>query len=152
MKLAEALILRADCQKRMEQLKQRLLRSAKVQEGNEPAEEPKALLAELEKVSAELQGLIQRINRTNSATAFGSGMVLADALAVRDVLKLKQAAYRDLAQAAVVTQDRFTKSEIKFRSTVNIAEVQKIADGLAVEHRELDARIQEANWRTELLE
>ncbi len=152
MKLAEALILRADCQKRMEQLRQRLLRSAKVQEGNDPAEEPKALLAELEKVSAELQSLIQRINRTNSATEFGSGMVLADALVVRDVLKLKQAAYRDLAQAAVVTQDRFTKSEIRFTSTVNIAEVQKIADGLAVEHRELDARIQEANWRTELLE
>jgi len=152
MKLAEALILRADCQKRMEQLKQRLLRSAKVQEGDNPAEEPKALLAELEKVSEQLKGLIQHINRTNSATEFGSGMALANALAVRDILKLKHTTYRDLAQAAVVSQDRFTKSEIKFKSTVTIAEVQKIADDLAVEHRELDARIQEANWRTELLE
>lgn len=33
MKLAEALIKRADCQKRIEQLRQRLMRSAKVQEG-----------------------------------------------------------------------------------------------------------------------
>ena len=37
MKLAEALILRADCQKRIAQLKSRLLVNAKVQEGDAPA-------------------------------------------------------------------------------------------------------------------
>ena len=36
MKLAEALIQRADCQKRIAQLRQRLTRSAKVQEGEQP--------------------------------------------------------------------------------------------------------------------
>ena len=36
MKLAEALILRADCQKRIAQLKGRLLVNAKVQEGDAP--------------------------------------------------------------------------------------------------------------------
>ena len=45
MKLAEALILRADSQKRFEQLKQRVVRSAKVQEGDEPPENPRDLLA-----------------------------------------------------------------------------------------------------------
>ena len=48
MKLAEALILRASHQRRMDELESRLLRSAKVQEGDQPAENPKALLAELE--------------------------------------------------------------------------------------------------------
>ena len=47
MKLAEALILRADCQKRLHEIKQRLIRSAKVQEGEEPPEQPQALLEEL---------------------------------------------------------------------------------------------------------
>ena len=70
MKLAEALILRADCQKRIAQLKSRLLTNAKVQEGDAPAETPQELIAELERVSAELLDLIKRINRTNSATAF----------------------------------------------------------------------------------
>ena len=46
MKLAEALIWRADAKKRLEQLKTRLVRVAKVQEGDAPAEDPKALLAE----------------------------------------------------------------------------------------------------------
>ncbi len=38
MKLAEALVLRADYQKRITQLKQRLLLVARVQEGDRPAE------------------------------------------------------------------------------------------------------------------
>jgi hypothetical protein len=43
MKLAEALILRADLQKRIEQLKQRILNNVMVQEGDEPAEDPSQL-------------------------------------------------------------------------------------------------------------
>lgn len=152
MKLAEALILRADCQRRIEQLKQRLLRSAKVQEGEEPPEDPAELRQELERISEELTQLIQHINKTNSVIELESGMTLSDALAVRDVLKIKRGIYRELAQSAVVTQDRYSKSEVKFRSTVNVAEIQKQADQLAKEHRELDAKIQAANWNTEVLE
>src|SRR6266481_1145799 len=66
MKLAEALILRADCQKRIAQLKGRLLVNAKVQEGDAPAETPQELIAELGRVSTELLDLIKRINRTNA--------------------------------------------------------------------------------------
>jgi hypothetical protein len=68
MKLAEALILRADCQKRVAQLKSRLLVNAKVQEGDAPAETPQELIAELGRVSSDLLDLIKRINRRNSAT------------------------------------------------------------------------------------
>ncbi|WP_298058836.1 DIP1984 family protein, partial [uncultured Campylobacter sp.] len=58
MKLAEALILRVDIQKRIEQLKSRLADNAKVQEGEKPSEEPKALLAELDALTSELERLI----------------------------------------------------------------------------------------------
>jgi hypothetical protein len=151
MKLAEALILRADYQKRIEQLKQRLLRNAKVQEGDKPAELPKDLMEELEQVSDELVQLIQRINKTNSASKIDADMTLSDALAVRDILRLKHGIYRGLAEAASVTQSRFSKSEVKFKSAVDISEVQKRADQLAKEHRELDTKIQEANWLVELM-
>jgi hypothetical protein len=150
MKLAEALILRADSQERLAQLEQRILRNAKIQEGDRPAEDPQALLAELEQTSAELTQLIQRINRTNSATGFEAGLTLTDALAARDVLRLKNKIYRELAQQATVTQGRFTRSEIKFESAVDVAAIQKQADELAKEYRELDTKIQEANWLTEL--
>ena len=80
MKLAEALILRADCQKRIVQLKSRLLVNAKVQEGDAPAETPQQLIAELGRVSTELLDLIKRINRTNSATVFAGRGTISDAL------------------------------------------------------------------------
>jgi len=152
MKLSEALILRADVQKRIEQLKQRLLRNAKVQKGDTPAEKPEKLIEEVEQLSEELTQLVQRINRTNSATEMESNVTLSDTLATRDALKLRHGIYTNLAKEATVTQSRFTKSEIKFHATVNVADIQKRADELAKEHRELDTQIQEANWRTELLD
>jgi hypothetical protein len=152
MKVAEALILRADHQRRLQQLKQRLLRNAKVQEGDDPAEDPRGLIAELERVAADLERLIQRINRTNAATALAGAGTVSDALARRDVLALRHGAYRDLAQAASVEQARYSRSEVKFRSTVDVAAIQRRADDLAREHRELDATIQASNWATELQE
>ena len=150
MKLAEALVLRADSKKRIEQLKQRIIRNAKVQEGDQPAEDPEALIREMEKTSQELLELIQRINKTNSVTEVESGVTLSDAIATRDILVLKNAIYRDLAQAASVTLDYRTKSEVKFMSTVNVQQIQENADLLAKTHRELDTKIQEMNWKSEL--
>lgn len=150
MKLAEALILRADCQKRVAQLKARLLMNAKVQEGDAPAETPQDLMAELNRVSTELLDLIKRINRTNSVTVFDETATISDALANRDVLALQRAVYVELVQTAAITQDRYTRSEVKYIATINVAELQKRADELAKNHRELDTRIQEFNWKTEL--
>ncbi len=49
MKIAEALALRSDIQKHLEQLKQRLVKNARIQEGDTPAEDPVELQSELEK-------------------------------------------------------------------------------------------------------
>lgn len=152
MKLAEALILRADSQKRFEQLKQRIVRIAKVQEGDEPPEKPKKLIVELEQVSDELVDLIKRINRTNSHAVYQDNKTLSDALAERDLLALRRGVYADLALAASVTHDRYSKSEVKFKSTVNVPEIQKQADEIAKAYREMDSRIQELNWKTELMD
>lgn len=151
MKLAEALILRADCQKRFAQLQSRLIGNAKIQEGDEPAENPTELIKELEGVANELVDLIKRINKTNSATVVANGKTISDVLAERDVLAMRRAAYNNLALNAAVAHGRLTRSEIKYVSTIKVAEIQKRADELAKEYRELDARIQELNWQTELI-
>ncbi|MCM3870346.1 MAG: DIP1984 family protein [Pyrinomonadaceae bacterium] len=151
MKLAEALILRADCQKRFAQLKSRLLANAKVQEGDQVAEDPKELAAELERVADLLADLVKRINKTNSATLFAGDGTISDALADRDVLASRRAVYTDLAQAAAITQQLFTRSEVKYVRTIDVVEIQKRADELAKKYRELDTRIQEFNWLTELV-
>lgn len=151
-KLAEALILRADCQKRIEQLKVRLSRSAKVQEGETPPEDPQALLKEMEGLLKELNQLIVAINRTNASVKFNEEMTLADALALRDVIGLKRKILAELIDAATVRQDRYSQSEIKYLSTINVAEVQKQVDKLSKEYRELDFQIQELNWKTEVID
>lgn len=152
MRLAEALILRADHQKRFEQLKQRIVSNAKVQEGDEPAEEPKKLLKEMEAVADELLNLISRINKTNSTTPYQGEKSLSDALAERDLIMLRRSVYSDLAKAASVVQSRTSRSEVKFKSTVSVPEIQKEIDALSKVYRELDSGIQELNWKTDLLD
>ena len=152
MKLAEALIQRADHRKRLDQLRERLVRVARVQEGDVPAEDPAALLAEVERTAAALTSLIQRINRTNSTTALDDGRTIADAIAERDTLRLRHMILTGLIQAAVTKQDRFTKSEVRFQSTIDIAALQRQADNLAQANRELDTKIQAANWLVDLLD
>lgn len=152
MKLAEALILRADCQKRIEQLRQRLVRSAKVQEGETPPEEPQVLLAELEIKLNELVDLIKRINKTNSQTIIQETMTVSDALAQRDICLLKRSLYGSLIDEATPNSNRYSQSEIKFLSTVNISELQTQMDQLSRDCRELDMKIQASNWQIELVD
>ena len=151
MKLAEALILRADIQKRIEQLKSRLAYNAKVQEGEKPSEEPKALLAELDALTSELERLIVRINLTN-CTAKVDGKSLTELIAKRDVLTLKAGALRAFAQVAAQKIDAYSRSEIKILSTVDVAALQKQVDELAKQIRQLDTMLQGANWQTDLIE
>jgi hypothetical protein len=152
MKLAEALILRAGHQRRLNELRQRLVSNAKVQEGDRPGEDPAALMVEVERVSDELTRLIQNINRTNAATPLDDGMTLSDALALRDALIAKHRIYRALVEAASIVQNVYSRSEVRFEATVNVAEVQARADDLARQHRDLDTHIQQQNWLIDLIE
>ena len=65
MKLAEALSIRADLQKKVAQLKERIKESAKVQEGDEPCGNLEELYKELDEAVVQLEDLIYRINITN---------------------------------------------------------------------------------------
>ncbi len=152
MKLAEALILRADYQKRAAQLRQRIVSNAKVQEGEEPAENPQLLLKEFEQLAEGTFDLIKRINKTNINTQFDAERSLTDALAECDILAVRRKVYADLVDAASASQDRYSRSEIKVESTVSVKEIQKQVDALAKAYRELDTAIQGLNWSTDLVD
>ncbi|MEO0870298.1 MAG: DIP1984 family protein, partial [Cyanobacteria bacterium J06642_11] len=145
------LIQRSDCQKRIAQLRQRLTRSAKVQEGEQPPENPQELLSDADGAIAELTGLIQRINQTNASTSFSEGS-LSDALAQRDTLLTKRSVLENLIQAASITHDRYSRSEVRFVSTVNIADLQRQLDHVSRDYRLLDAQIQSLNWQVDLID
>jgi hypothetical protein len=121
MKLAEALALRAEATRRIAQLRGRIVDNARYQEGEEPAEDAASLLAQTGEACAELESLIRRINRTNTAARLGAGTI-TDALARRDVLKLRHgvitAAGRDRGW------NRHLRSELTFISALPVADLR----------------------------
>ncbi len=150
MKLANALMERAELQTKIRQLGNRLMNNAQVQDGEVPAEDPVFLLRELDDAYAALEALIARINRTNSETLV-KGESLTVLLARRDCLAGKNEKLREFSGAASALVSRRTVGEIKIKSTVEVPSLQKKIDALSKELRELDALIQETNWTTELL-
>ena len=150
MKLAEALQLRADLQKRMGQLAERLHQNARVQEGEKPAEDPVELLAEYEDCAGQLEELMARINRTNCETRTEKG-TLTELLAKRDCLKMRVQTYHDFLMSASSLTQRGMRTEIRIFSTVPVPEYRKKADALSRQLRETDNAIQAANWTMELL-
>ncbi|GAA1552398.1 DIP1984 family protein [Dactylosporangium maewongense] len=154
MKLAEALALRADAARRVEQLRARITGSARFQEGETPAEDAAALLAEAGAVLDELESLIRRINRTNAATPLGDG-TLTDALARRDVLRLRHSVVTAAASAAAGEGQRGyrqLRSELKMLSALPVAELRAEADDVARQLREVDTAVQRTNWEADLLD
>lgn len=150
MKLAQALTLRKDLQVRMNQLASRLSDNAKVQEGQEPNEDPYALLKELDACHDEYVAIVNRINLTNTETIVGERR-LGDLVVERDALiKLVGLKRRFLSEASSLV-NRYSKTEIVIKSTVNVAQLQAEIDSMAREIRDRDTRIQELNWTTELL-
>lgn len=154
-KLAEGLSRRSDAQKRLEQLRSRAVACARYQEGETPAENAAELLDEARGVSDEIERLMRQINRTNAATELEPGLTITDAIAVRDMLAKRRSVVASIADAAVERDrgwGRQLRSELRELTDLPVAELRREADDLARRYRELDVRLQEANWATELAE
>lgn len=151
MKLAEALARRADLTARFTELRSRALAVAQHQEGDRPAEDPAELLAEADRAADELRELIVRINTTNLGTRMTDGESVTYALARRDVLRLRHRFRVELADRAIGGGTfRSLRSEIRQVSAVDVRALRGEADRIARELRELDTRLQEVNWATDL--
>lgn len=150
MKLAEALLERAGVQRSIEQLQERLKNVALVQAGEVAAEDPQALLRELDKAYGKLVVLVQRINRTNAATRVGDRCTLTDLLAQRDLLKKQNQFLHDFANAAVPKKERYAAGQAKYKPSVSVPEIRKAADKVAADYRKLEVQIQELNWQVEV--
>ena len=162
MKLAEALALRSDAQKRLAQLQSRAVASARYQVGEEPAERSTELLDQARATTDEVESLIRRINRTNATTELEAGVTITDAIAQRDVLALRRKLVTAVADAAaghggndddhVWAMARQMRSELRQLTDVPAGDLRREADDLARQYRELDVRLQAANWATDLVD
>jgi hypothetical protein len=149
MKLAEALQERADLNRKISQLEERISNNVTVQEGEKTAEDPNALIEELDEAIQRLNFLIAAINLTNCKTII-DGKTLTEWMADRDCLKRKAAAYQDIVRDASNLSGRALRTEIKVICAVNVREIQKKVDRISKELRLTDNKIQSANWSVEL--
>jgi len=156
MLLAEALVLRADRHKRLKELATRIENNARVPGGAAPDEDPEVLLEEATRVADELVGLVRRINRTNAATVAGEdeGATVSDLIAERDRARDMAKLLRGAAQAGTRGTGRGwgSREADATKAAVDVPALQREADRWAVRYRELDVRLQQLNWASELLE
>ena len=150
MKLAEALQLRADLKRQIEQLSNRLYNNAVVQQDEKVNEEPQELLKQLNLCQKQLQQLVCRINMTNCNSKV-DGETLTEMISKKDCLMSTISIYQRLADSANTNTFRATRTEIKILPTVNVKDIQKKIDSLSKQLRLLDNKIQKANWEIELL-
>ena len=150
MKLAEALSLKKDLEKRISDLKERLDNAVRVQEGDEPAENPTELLAEQNRCLEQLETLIYNINVTNMKVVNEDGKSMTKMLAERDVLTKRIGILRSTFNRAASYGDRYSRNEIRSVSTIEAKPLRQELDKFSKQYRELDMTIQRLNFTYDL--
>ena len=151
MKLAEALSIRKDLQKRIQQIRRRLGDNVKIQEGDEPAENPVELMKELDECLVNLEDLIWRINQTNLKTMNAAGKTVTQLMAEKDMLTLRLSVLRDTYDTASSQRERYSRSEIKMVTVIDVKQLSKQIDDYASKLRRLHVEIQALNFQTDLI-
>jgi hypothetical protein len=150
MKLAEALLLRADLQKKAASLRERIVANAVIQEGDKPHEDPNELMMQAFDVHEQLEKLMADINRSNLVAKLPDGRTLTQAVAERDTLTQKHG----LLQAGIAgtrkEPERYGVREIKWVAVLPVAKLQKQSDDIAKKLRTLNGLIQQTNWAHEV--
>ena len=146
MKLAEALLLRADLMKKIEHLQIRIAPLLIVSDDRLPQEDPDEVMAQLRKTILDLERIIIRINRTNNETQVEGEGLLMEALAKRDSLKMLSEKLRNIRHAAQINNS----GDKNLKTTIDIRKLQAEMDQTGRSFREIDSKIQEINWLTEL--
>lgn len=150
MKLAEALSIRKDLQKRIQQLEQRIKSNVKVQEGDEPLEDPNELMKELHSCLIQLEELIARINLTNIKTKNAEGLSITQLIAKKDTLTTRIGILRNIYSEATNIVNRYSSSELRIECVIDAKQLSKQIDDYSARLRKLDIEIQSLNFLTEL--
>ena len=151
MRLAEALSQRKDLEARITKIKELLQNVVRIQEGDQPAENPEELLSEMDQCLERLEYLIYRINVSNMQIVAEDGKNMTLLLAERDVLAKRIAILRNTFNEASSSGSRY-RNEIRYVTTIDVKAVRQQLGQFSQEYRQLDMKIQELNFTYDLVE
>jgi len=152
MKLAEALSLRKDLEKKISGLKERLENVVKVQEGDKPVESPEELMKELDNCLVQLELLIYNINMSNMKVVDEDGKSMTKLLAERDILNKRITILRSAFERASKPVDRYSCNEIRMLTKIDVKSLRRQIDKYSQQYRQLDYGIQIMNFKYDLVE
>lgn len=151
MKLAEALVLRADLQKKLENLKKRLANSVLKLDDIQVIEDPAILKLEADETIAILYSLIDRIYRTNQSVILPSGQSMVTVLAKRDELVERRKLLDYIINKSLPDSGLYFNERGKWQPAIDISAYQKQMDDIAMQIRRLNLGIQQTNWQVDLV-
>lgn len=132
--------------KKIEHLQYRITPLLIVSDDRLPQEDPVELISQLRKTIGDLELIIIKINKTNNETPVDGEGFLMEALAKRDSLKMLSEKLRNIRYAAQINNS----GDKNLKSTIDIKKLQAEMDQTGRAFREIDNKIQEINWLTEL--
>ena len=89
--------------------------------------------------------------RHNMQTTNADGVTLTQLMARKDVLTMRVGNLRSIFETASAGQDRYSRSEIKTVTVVDVKAIGKKVDECSAQLRQLDMEIQALNFQTELV-
>jgi len=147
MKLAEAMMQRADLDKKVSILGARLNDIALINKNYALEDEPKHLFEELNKSMKALSELVYRIHVTNMET-IDNGRTITAMLTKEEILKMRINTLIRIKESASI-DSRFDKTI--YTILINKAKLQKELDECKDQLEKLDMKLQQLNWQTELI-
>jgi hypothetical protein len=150
MKIAELLLHRAAARRKLDSLRTRIDKNARVQEDTVAHEEAAHLLEAALAANDELARAILAIHEANLRGRLADGRSLTAAIAERDRLKGEHSLLMAAVTSATTVNDRYSGREIRWVSTLDVAEIQRRADDCAMRLRDLNVELQRANWAVEV--
>lgn len=145
MKLAEALVLRADLQKKLENQKKRLANSVRKLDDIQVIEDPAALKLEAEETITVLYSLIDRIYHINQSVILPSGQSMVTVLAKRDELVERRKLLDYIINKSLPDNGLYFNERGKWQPAIDISAYQKQMDDIAMQIRRLNLDIQQTN-------